>query len=220
MSDLFTFNPPLYADDAEQINTSTIDHKEFKAAATETNEQTGSFVALVSTFTVDRQNERVMPGAFRKSLERWRRSGQMIPVMADHEDEIHAVVGAIDPRLTAETAQGLEATGTIDTSTELGARVHALLKKSVMSWSIGFIVPEGGRRKRGKITEIIEVDLAEVSVVSVPANAGVRTLSIKSMPPLDLEDMTDAELKAYSMAAIADVDTKSHKPIRIASFKC
>ncbi|MGA8926072.1 MAG: HK97 family phage prohead protease [Solirubrobacterales bacterium] len=220
MSDLFTFNPPLYADDAEQINTSTIDHKEFKAAATETNEQTGSFVALVSTFTVDRQNERVMPGAFRKSLERWRRSGQMIPVMADHEGEINAVVGHIDPRLTNETAEGLEATGTIDTSTELGKRVYALLKKATLSWSIGFIVPEGGRRKRGKITEIIEVDLAEVSVVSVPANAGVRTLSIKSMPPLDLEDMTDAELKAYSMAMIAGVDRKGLQPITIRSFKC
>lgn len=139
----------------------------------------GSFVALVSTFSLDRQGEQVVPGAFEATLKRWRDSGQMIPVLADHDGVIGAVVGSIDPRLSGETDQGLEAAGVLDTSTELGARVYSLIKAGTLSWSIGYTVPEGGRRRAGKVTELTEIDLVEVSIVATPANRDARTLSIK-----------------------------------------
>jgi hypothetical protein len=44
-------------------------------------------------------------------------------------------------------------------------------------------VPAGGRRKAGKIAELLEVDLVEVSAVATPANADTRTLSIKRDAP-------------------------------------
>ena len=50
-----------------------------------TTDEAGSFVALVSTYTEDRQRETVLPGAFAKTLERWRESGRMIPARADHD---------------------------------------------------------------------------------------------------------------------------------------
>jgi hypothetical protein len=68
----------------------------------------------------------------------------------------------------------------LDTSTELGARVYELVKRGTLSWSIGYTIPEGGRRRDGKITKLVEIDLAEISVVPTPANADARTLSIKS----------------------------------------
>jgi HK97 family phage prohead protease len=105
--------------------------------------------------------------------------------------EINAVVGHVDPRMTMEADQGLEAAGVLDTDTELGKRTYALVKAGTLRWSIGFIVPEGARRKRGKVTEISQVDLAEISAVPVPANRGTRTLSIKS-----------------------------HRPIQVATFRC
>jgi HK97 family phage prohead protease len=158
---------------------SGLTHKTF-ATVEATTDEAGSFVALVSTYTQDRQGERVLPGAFAKTLERWRESGQMIPVLADHDGKVGAVVGHVDPRLTQETARGLEATGVLDMQTELGRRVYHLVKAGTLSWSIGFVVPEGGRRRRGKVTELTEVDLAEISAVATPANADARTLSIKS----------------------------------------
>ena len=47
-------------------------------------------MALVSTYTEDRQRETVLPGAFAKTLERWRESGRMIPVLADHDGKVAA----------------------------------------------------------------------------------------------------------------------------------
>ena len=83
-------------------------------------------------------------------------------------------------RIQLETEQGLEAAGTLDLSTELGKRTYQLIKNGTLSWSIGFVVPEGGRRRRGNVTELTEVDLAEVSVVTTRANTGAHTLSIES----------------------------------------
>lgn len=167
--------------------TALTEHKTFDTAEVETSEGVGSFVALVSTYEPDRQREVVKPGAFRRSLARWRESERrMIPVLADHDGKVGAVVGYIDPRMTFETEQGLEAAGTLDLSTELGKRTYQLIKNGTLSWSIGFVVPEGGRRRRGNVTEITEVDLAEVSVVATPANRGARTLSIKSAQPVEL----------------------------------
>jgi HK97 family phage prohead protease len=93
-------------------------------------------------------------------------------------------VGRVDPRLTSETEQGLEAVGVLDMATVLGRRVYELVKQGTLSWSIGFTIPPGGRRKAGKIVELTEIDLAEVSVVATPANADARTLSIKSEQPI------------------------------------
>ncbi len=74
----------------------------------------------------------------------------------------------------------------IDTSTELGRRVYELVKAGSLSWSIGYVVSRGGSRRNGKLTELTEIDLAEVSAVPVPANEGARTLSIKSHRPVEL----------------------------------
>jgi HK97 family phage prohead protease len=185
----FTFDPATMAKKEADV----LDHKQFATAETETDEANapGAFVALVSTYAVDRQNDQVQPGAFRRTLEEWRKSGRMIPVHADHDGKVGAVVGYVDPRLTMETEQGLEAGGVLVTSTALGERVYELVKQGTLAWSIGYRVPEGGRRRNGKITELIEIDLAEISAVSTPANAGARTLSIKS-----------------------------HRPVQIASFPC
>jgi HK97 family phage prohead protease len=163
-----------------------LDHKEFETIESETGEAAGSFTALVSTYEPDSQNEVVRRGAFRRSLARWRKSGRTIPVLADHDGKVGAVVGHIDPRVVFETDRGLEASGSFDLSTELGRRVYDLVKSGSLSWSIGYVVPKGGRRRKGELTELVEIDLAEISAVPVPANEGARTLSIKSMPPVQL----------------------------------
>jgi HK97 family phage prohead protease len=163
----------------------TLARKTFPSVDTEVTAP-GSFVALVSTYQTDRTGERVVPGAFQASLKRWSASGKMIPVLADHDGVVGSVVGKVDPRMSAETKQGLEVAGHLDTSTELGARVYRLIKEGSLSWSIGYTIPEGGRRKAGRVTELAQIDLAEISVVATPANEGTRTLSIKSEPSVQI----------------------------------
>lgn len=100
--------------------------------------------------------------------------------------KVGAVVGHIDPRIVFETDRGLEASGSFDLSTPLGRRVYELVKTGALSWSIGYVVPKGGRRRKGELTELVEIDLAEISAVPIPANEGARTLSIKSHTPAEL----------------------------------
>jgi hypothetical protein len=60
----------------------------------------------------------------------------------------------------------------------------------------------------------------DVTLTSILANPDARVLSAKSVTHSDLDSMTDAELKDHCMAAIDGIDTRSHQPIRIASFPC
>jgi hypothetical protein len=71
------------------------------------------------------------------------------------------------------------------------------VKAGTLAWSIGYVVPRGGRRKRGNLTEITEIDLAEIAVPT-PANEYTRTLAVKS----------------------AGADGIAQPPVRIASFEC
>jgi HK97 family phage prohead protease len=80
----------------------------------------------------------------------------------------------------------LEVSGSFDLATELGRRTYELVKSGALSWSIGYVVPKGGRRRKVELTELTEIDLAEISAVPVPANEGARTLSIKSHQPVQL----------------------------------
>jgi hypothetical protein len=65
---------------------------DLKATDVETSAPPGSFTAIVSTYEPYRVGDQVRPGAFRRSLGRWRRSGKRIPVLADHHSKIDGVI--------------------------------------------------------------------------------------------------------------------------------
>jgi HK97 family phage prohead protease len=176
----------------------------------------GAFNAVVATFDVDRTDERFVPGAFEPSLEKWRASGRRIPVLADHQARTTSVIGHIDPRLSTETVEGLDVTGVLDLTTELGRRAYELVKAGSVAWSVGHTVPKGGRRKRGGHVEITAVDLAEVSVVPVPANERVRTVSVKSFTRGGAPTMAQLEARAKALG----VPVPAERPLRIISFEC
>lgn len=105
-------------------------------------------------------------------------------MLADHHGKIDSVVGRVDPRLSFETAEGLEVSGAIDTSTPLGERVYQLVRDGALSWSIGYRVPKGGRRRRGGVNELVEIDLAEISAVPTrPLRARERSASSRPTAP-------------------------------------
>ena len=90
----------------------TVDLLETKA------DDSGSFVALASVFgNVDSVGDRMMPGAFSKTLEGKRDAGKPIPVVFSHgwEDPFN-YIGKADPHKVVETEQGLEVHGKLDLS--------------------------------------------------------------------------------------------------------
>lgn len=175
------------------------DIADFKALSDD-NGHAGEFEALVSVFgNVDKMGDRVVPGAFQKSLGRWREKGDPIPIIWSHDwGNPHAHIGAADPNDVEETKEGLKVKGTIDLDNPFAAQVYRLLKnRRVREFSFGYSIQ---REKPGKdqANDLLELDLIEAGPTLKGANEATELLSVKA----DLEEAAaeskedEAETKA------------------------
>lgn len=183
----------------------------------------GMFTALASVFhNTDRVGDRVMPGAFSKSLAKWRASGDPIPVVFSHKwDDIYAHVGIADPNDVRETHRGLEVTGTLDIhDNPVAAQLYKLMKRrSLKAWSFGYQVVDQRTGPDG-VNELHELDLHEVGPTLVGANPDAGTQAIKSA----LADLTDTRTPARKsieqrLAALGVVDRKAHRELEVYRFE-
>lgn len=166
------------------------DLAEFKALPAE-DEKRGRFEALVSVFgNVDVQGDRVMEGAFQKSIEGWRATGAPIPVIWSHAwGDPNAHIGSADPADVVEVpGQGLKVAGSIDLDNPFAAQVYRLLKeRRVRQFSFGYEVKREKVAKDGA-NELLELGLIEVGPTLKGANPSTELLAVKS----DLEDAAKA----------------------------
>jgi HK97 family phage prohead protease len=161
----------------------------------------GTFTALVSVYgNVDRHGERVQPGAFDKSLARWREKGDPIPVIWSHNwADPHAYVGEIDPDNAVSTDRGLQVTGKMDLDDPFAAKVHKLLSsRRVAQWSFGYEVLDEKTAKDGAV-DLLELDLIETGPTLKGANPMTDTAAVKADDvislPLDIaETVLPAEM--------------------------
>lgn len=150
-----------------------------QAKATTTTDA-GEFVALAATYSLDRAGDRIVPGAFAKSIERWQASGKSVPLHWNHQGEPEDIIGAIDPATMEETELGLKVSGRLDLDASEKAReAWRAMKTGSMSLSFGYMVVS--EKQADDANELHELDLFEISVVPGPANADTRFLSLKSM---------------------------------------
>lgn len=156
-----------------------MNRKTLEAKATTTTDA-GEFVALAATYSVDRAGDRIVPGAFAKSIERWQASGKSVPLHWNHQGEPEDIIGAIDPATMEETELGLKVAGKVDLDgSEKGREAWRSMKAGTMSLSFGYMVV--AEKQADDANELHELDLFEISVVPGPANADTRFLSLKSM---------------------------------------
>lgn len=150
-----------------------------QAKATTTTDA-GEFVALAAAYSIDRAGDRIVPGAFAKSIERWQASGKQVPLHWNHQGEPEDIIGAIDPATMEETELGLKVAGKVDLDgSEKGREAWRSMKAGTMSLSFGYMVV--AEKQADDANELHELDLFEISVVPGPANADTRFLSLKSM---------------------------------------
>lgn len=127
----------------------------------------------------DRQGDIVMAGAFTKSLQRIKATGDMPVMLWSHAQE--QPIG----RWTSitEDGKGLRVDGVLNLKTERGRDAYEHVKAGdAGGLSIGYQTPKGGREYAGQgIFHLKEVDLFEISVVSVPANPMARIEGVKSI---------------------------------------
>lgn len=144
--------------------------------------ETGRFSGYGSIFNnVDLHNDRILPGAFEKTLNRHKQRGSMPAMLWQHK--MSDVVGIYDDM--TEDDMGLQLSGRLLIGENIpeADKAYALMKnKAVRGMSIGFNIPKGGEsfNKEDEVWEIKEVDLVEVSIVTYPANPEAQIQSVKS----------------------------------------
>jgi HK97 family phage prohead protease len=150
---------------------------------------TGYFAGLASTYSVDRHGERMLPGAFKKTIAAFNAGTQHIALLHNHDaaQPIGAITSAV------ETEEGLSVEGTIVLGSPVADRDHQLLLAGAAGLSVGFAANNAVfERDAQDQVSYKSVDLMEVSVVAVPSNREsiahvVRGLA--TLPPAELERM-------------------------------
>jgi HK97 family phage prohead protease len=163
-----------------KLETKTVAAKVTKAKAD------GTATALVSVFgNVDLGGDRVLPGAFTRSLEEWQAKGDPIPVIWSHDwDNPESFVGWADPAEIRETDAGLEVPMKFDLDRPRAEQVHHLLKtRRVTQFSFGYFVrayQDVEDADYGTVRELADVDLFEVGPTLLGMNPETELLQAAS----------------------------------------
>lgn len=124
---------------------------------------------------VDRGGDVILPGAFKRTLAEHQSEGTLPSMFWMHDPT--RVPGKWLSMSEDET--GLQTKGEL-AQTDLGKEVHTLLKMdAVKGLSIGYIPTQTDYSNDG-VRLIKEVDLLEVSVVSIPMNPKAQIVHVKS----------------------------------------
>lgn len=141
--------------------------------------ETGVFSGYGSVFhNEDSYGDVVRPGAFKKSLAEWAKKGRLPPMLWQHDRR--EPIGVFTKMVEDEKGLFVEGRLLIDDIPQARA-VYALLKeKALGGMSIGYreILIEQDHDE--KVTNLLELDLWEVSVVTFPANEEATVDSVKS----------------------------------------
>lgn len=156
-----------------------------KAVGTDDGLEEGVFEAIVSVFgNVDSYGDRVMPGAFEKTLAEWAASGDPIPVYWSHRmDDPDFNIGHV---LEAkETDEGLWVKAQIDLEGGRGPQVYRLLKgRRVTQFSFAYDVMAyrivKSSADEDSVWELDELKLYEVGPTPIGANQDTELLSVKA----------------------------------------
>ena len=142
----------------------------------------GEFIAYASVFgNKDSHGDVVMPGAFKNTLAKWAEKDAVIPLLFGHRiDDPDFNIGYVDAE---EDDHGLKVHGFIDLDAPKGLSTHRAMKNGRLSqMSFAYDVIDGGWTTRDgeEFYELRELDLFEVSVVTVGANQETEILAVKS----------------------------------------
>ena len=144
------------------------------------SEASGRIVGYGSVFgNVDSHREIVAAGAFTKSIQQHQSQKSMPLMLWMHKTD--RPIGRWTSM--AQDNHGLLVEGQLNLKTEAGKEAFEHLSGGDLDGlSIGFRVPDGGSHYAGDgVTLLKELELVEVSIVSLPSNAASRVTSIKSL---------------------------------------
>lgn len=138
----------------------------------------GRFTGLASVFgTIDQGGDVVQAGAFRTSLAAHAKAGTSVVMLRDHDPR--EPVGVWES--VRETAKGLEVVGRLTLGVAKARETLALLKDGALTGlSIGYRTIKAGRDQKTGARLLQELDLQEISLVSMPMHTGARVVAVKA----------------------------------------
>ena len=156
--------------------------KSFKLKANENGTISGYF----STYekTPDSYGDIIEPGAFTKTIEKRKESGHPFPLCWNHD--FSSVIGTVDSIEETEKGPYIEASF-LDTA--LAQDVRKMVQSgAVYQFSFAYDVlkarePNEEEKKSGVMNVLEEVEVFEVSVVTVPANQNAVVTDVKAVDP-------------------------------------
>jgi HK97 family phage prohead protease len=173
------------------------------------SDEQGTVEKIVSVFgNVDLVNDRVRLGAFAGTLERWKSSGDPIPVIFSHQwNNLDAHVGVVDDAKELAPGDellpdelkdlgGLWVREKYDLDQPFAKRLFDLQKqRRIKESSFAYDVIEETKAKDG-VNDLIELDLIEVGPTLKGANPDTALLAAKAMPAEMLAAVKDIAAKA------------------------
>lgn len=176
-----TANPTKF--DATALRLSPAFPMECKATAQ------GVVEGLASPFggEPDSYGDIIAPGAFSRSLSRHRAERTAPAMLWSHATD--RPVGAWDTM--EEREDGLHVRGRLALNTEAGREAFEHLRAgSTTGLSIGFSVADGGAERDGWSRVLSDLELHEISLVTLPAARRARVTSVKEIKSrADLRDL-------------------------------
>jgi HK97 family phage prohead protease len=174
-----------------------------------------TFEGLLSTWDLDSGGDKVVPGAFKRWLGEWKKSGRTVPLIDTHGNggEYSSVRQVIGKLIDAdEVDEGLSTKWYVLDSPE-GDEYHARVKQGLLDeMSMGYSAP--GKRaatadeaKAGIKRWLTDVEVKEGSLViwGMNSNARINTMSVKSindtLAQMKRETLTDDDIKMLRQVA-------------------
>jgi len=155
----------------------------------------GEITALVSVFNnVDHASEKVMPGAFSKSL------AKRTPKGVWAHDWSQPIAKTLEAR---ETSEGLVIRGQFNLDTQRGREAFSDIKFGIIDeFSIGYrVVKDSFDSEQKDIRQLDELELYEWSPVLVGMNPATELLTIKSDVPATLDSQVASVLACANQLA-------------------
>jgi HK97 family phage prohead protease len=181
------------------------------------DEEARTFSGLASTWDLDLGNDVIELGAFKRTLNAWRSSGRVLPLIDNHNyGSVRAVVGKM---LSAqETTEGLECDFEVIEGPDGDEVLRRVKGGYVDGLSIGYeAVKWEMERAEGTdawdaIRHLKEIKLREVSVVIWPMNphAVIDTTSVKALA----EALREGRLSEEEQAELKALPAETRKNLR------
>lgn len=151
----------------------------FQIKADSVDEEARTFTGMASTWDMDLGGDVIHKGAFKRTLNNWKRSKRPLPLLDSHQawGTIRSVVGKVED--AKETDEGLEATFSVLDGPD-GDEIWRRIKGGyVDGLSIGYRAikietPTEDEQRAGVWRHLKEVELREISVVLYPMNTDAR----------------------------------------------